>query len=172
LGLKDYRDNDNVTKINAFIEDIDGYFNMIVYAEFILKCIAMGFTTYLSDGWNWIDFFVVVSSFAQDAMVILKLNAEGGTGLSALRAFRLLRPLKLISTIPSLKMLLGTLINSVQSLGNIMGLACFFFTIFSILGVSLWQGKIHYRCYTTPQPVNGDWVLTEGFYQLCSEDYN
>jgi len=70
-----------------------------------------------------------------------------------------------LTSIPSLKLLLGTLINSVQSLGGIMGLAIFFFTIFSILGVAVWQGKIHYRCYMTefPDPVTKDWELDPNF---------
>ena len=107
-------------------------------------------------------------------MTLLNLNQGGGKALSALRAFRLLRPLKLLTSIPSLKLLLGTLINSVQSLGGIMGLAIFFFTIFSILGVAVWQGKIHYRCYMTefPDLETKDWVLDPNFTQLCSEDHN
>jgi hypothetical protein len=60
-------------------------------------------------------------------------------------------------------MLLGTLINSVQSLGSIVVLAGFFFMIFSILGVALLQGKIHYRCYMTPEPVDGEWELDKSF---------
>lgn len=40
-----------------------------------------------------------------------------------------------------------------------MGLALFFFTIFSILGVAIWSGKIHYRCYATEAPVDGAWEL-------------
>jgi hypothetical protein len=55
-----------------------------------------------------------------------------------------------------------------------MGLAIFFFTIFSILGVAVWQGKIHYRCYMTefPDLETKDWVLDPNFTQLCSEDHN
>ena len=78
LGMKDYTDSDNVTPVNNFIEQIDPYFNVIVYAEFILKTIAMGFAgdagSYLDDGWNWIDFFVVASSAAQQLMSALNLN--------------------------------------------------------------------------------------------------
>jgi hypothetical protein len=159
LGIKDYVDS--TASINVFIGKIDPFFNAIVYLEFVLKCIAMGFTTYMSDGWNWIDFFVVVTSAAQD--IVTFIGGQGAANLSALRAFRLLRPLKLLNSIPSLKMLLGTLISSVKSLSSILVLICFFFTIFGILGVALWQGKIHYRCYETPEPVNGEWELTEGF---------
>ena len=153
LGMKDYVDE--TAPVNVFIGDIDPIFNAIVYLEFVLKCIAMGFTTYMADGWNWIDFFVVVTSAAQDTMTVF--YGESAANLSALRAFRLLRPLKLLNSIPSLKMLLGTLIASIKSLSSIFVLICFLFTIFGILGVALWQGKIHYRCYDTPGPVDGEW---------------
>lgn len=96
----------------------------------------------------------------------------GGANLLALRAFRLLRPLKLLNSIPSLKMLLSTLLNSVKSLSSVFVLILFFFTIFGILGVALWQGKMHYRCYETPEPIDGEWKLVEGFEEICSNDYN
>lgn len=90
--------------------------------------------------------------------------------MSALRAFRLLRPLKLLTAMPSMKLLLSTLFESVLSLGGIMGLATFFFTIFAILGVALLQGKIHYRCYVTDQPVDGEWELAPDFPFLCNTE--
>jgi hypothetical protein len=47
-------------------------------------------------------------------------------------------------------------------------LALFFFTIFAILGVSLWAGSIHRRCRLTEFPVNGDWVPDPDDFDLCS----
>ena len=143
-----------------------------------MKVIAMGFAygeqCYMADGWNWIDFTVVASSFTDLVMSTILGRSGGGKALSALRAFRLLRPLKLLTSIPALRILLGTLLSSVQSLGGIMGLALFFFTIFSILGVAIWSGKIHYRCYMTEQPVDGVWELwsneTHTYDTLCSPD--
>ena len=70
---------------------------------------------------------------------------------------------------PSMKLLIGTLLESVKHLGGIMGLAIFFFMIFAILGVSLWDGKIHYRCYETPEPLpDGTWNLITNDTALCS----
>ena len=72
---------------------------------------------------------------------------------------------------PNMKVLIRTLLSSIKELGGIMGLASFFFTIFAILGVSLWDGKIHYRCYETSVPdENGDWKVIEEIIDLCSED--
>ena len=72
---------------------------------------------------------------------------------------------------PSMKLLIGTLFKSMKHLGGILGLAIFFFTIFAILGVSIWEGKIHYRCYETPTPfLNGTWNVFEDDKRLCSSE--
>lgn len=90
--------------------------------------------------------------------------------MSGLRTFRLFKPLKSLTNMPSMKLLIGTLFSSLQQLGGILGLAIFFFMIFAILGVSLWDGKIHYRCYKTEWPdfKTGYWELVEGDENLCS----
>jgi hypothetical protein len=103
-----------------------------------------------------------------DIMDTFASGQGGGKGLSALRAVRLLRPLKLLSKIPAIRVLISTLLNSIAGLGGIMGLAIFFFSIFSILGITIWSGRIHYRCYVTPDPVNGEWDLLKGYTKLCS----
>ena len=52
-----------------------------------------------------------------------------------------------------------------------MGLAFFFFMIFAILGVSLLDGRTHWRCYQTELPdINGVWKLVESDRSLCSAD--
>lgn len=48
-----------------------------------------------------------------------------------------------------------------------MVVAVIFFYIFSILGVTLWNGKIHNRCYVTPEPVNGDWEVLQDYTRNC-----
>ena len=55
-------------------------------------------------------------------------------------------------------------------LGGILGLAMFFFMVFAILGVSLWVGLGHYRCYQTEWPApDGTWKLVEGDTALCGD---
>jgi hypothetical protein len=118
---------------------------------------AMGFVigegTYLKDHWNWLDFSVVVTSW-------LSLVPSMGN-ISVIRTFRLFRPLRSFSSMPALKAIISTLIASLTKLGEIMIVAILFFYIFSVLGLSLWAGEIHYRCYETAQPVNGNWTVIE-----------
>lgn len=165
LGAKDYTDYENETKINEFIEDLEPFFTSFFLAECCSKIIAQGFmfgkNAYLTEAWNWLDFSVVVTSFLQ--------QFPSMKNMSGLRTFRLLRPLRSLTTMPSMRLLIGTLIASVSSLGSVMALALFFLLIFAILGVSIWNGRIHYRCYETEWPdANGVWELVGDDERICS----
>lgn len=72
------------------------YFSIIFLLEFLIKMISMGFVfgdgTYLKNGWNLIDFTVVISSL---------LNFLPSTiNFTAIRTLRVLKPLKNINSIP------------------------------------------------------------------------
>ena len=67
LGIKDYKDIENKTPINNFIETyMEPLFTYVFMAECIIKVLAMGFIldrrSYLGDSWNQLDFVVVVTS--------------------------------------------------------------------------------------------------------------
>ena len=70
-------------------------FSAIFLSEFVMKALAMGLImeehTYLRDGWNIIDFLVVISSI----MGFL----PGTVNFSAIRTIRILRPLRSINAI-------------------------------------------------------------------------
>mmetsp|Transcript_24329 Transcript_24329/g.37630 ORF Transcript_24329/g.37630 Transcript_24329/m.37630 type:complete len:272 (+) Transcript_24329:2006-2821(+) len=154
LGIKNYQDKENTSNINKFVESLEPYFMVIFLMECGSKVIAMGFIfgrkAYLTDAWNWLDFLVVVTSLLNELPSM--------ENMSGLRTFRLFRPLRSLTTMPSMKLLIGTLLSSVSHLGGILGLAMFFFMIFAILGVHLWNGRGHFRCYETefPDPLTLD----------------
>lgn len=91
-----------------------------------------GKNAYLRESANWLDFVVVICSLLTE---IPQLQSVSG-----LRTFRLMRPLRSLTALPSMRILISTLIASVAQLGGVLVLAIFFFTIFAILGVSLWSG--------------------------------
>jgi hypothetical protein len=136
LGIKDYTDKDNQTQINQLVEMTEPFFVWAFVSECLLKIIGMGFIldsgSYLRDGWNWLDFIVVVTSLLTEVPQM--------ASVSGMRTFRLMRPLRSLTTMPSMKILISTLLASVIQLGGVLVLAIFFFTIFAILGVSLWSG--------------------------------
>jgi len=163
LGMMDYTDEENVSWQNQLVEKSEPVFTALFTIEAVVKIIAMGFAigkgSYLSDAWNWLDFIVVITSL---------LNAVPSMqNISGLRTFRLFRPLRSLTALPSMRILVGTLLASVSQLGGIFGLAIFFFLIFAILGVSLWPGASHYRCRMTEFPINGDWVPYSNDTRIC-----
>jgi hypothetical protein len=171
LGAKDYTDYDNVTPVNRFVESCEPFFTYMFLMECVSKILGMGFILgnkcYLNDAWNWLDFTVVVTSLLE--------FLPSMSNMSGLRTFRLFRPLRSLTTMPSMKLLIGTLFSSLSNLGGLMGLSLFFFMIFAILGVSLWHGRIHYRCYKGDGPILNEvsgkytWEIDESDERLCYE---
>lgn len=164
LGIKDYSDADNKSVRNQVIEISDRFFVTAFTIECIIKVLGMGFilekSSYLREGSNWLDFIVVVCSLLTEIPQVQTV--------SGLRTFRLMRPLRSLTTMPSMKILVSTLLASVAQLGGVLVLAVFFFTIFAILGVSLWSGQIYQRCMITEFPVDGKWVSDPTDTNLCS----
>jgi hypothetical protein len=83
---------------------------------------------------------------------------------SPLEDFNALRLLRIL-TVFRKTVLMQTLIDSFEGLSGIMGLLAYSFVIFSILGIHIWKGSIHNRCYTTVEP---EWKLLDNYPHLCS----
>lgn len=111
-----------------------------------MKILGMGFirgsTAYLKDGWNILDFTIVVTS-----LIPYVLGSNSGLNLSALRSLRVLRPLKTISKIKSLKIVLLALFSSFPYLVNALIILIFFYLIFAIAGLQLFAGMLKKRCF-------------------------
>jgi hypothetical protein len=109
LGIYDYTDVDNKTNLNKFVTATDPFFTIAFLIECVIKVIAMGFCydegSYLTHGWNWLDFLVVVSSLLTE---IPQMKTVKG-----MRTFRLMRPLRSLTTMPSMRVLISTLLSSV-----------------------------------------------------------
>ncbi|MEQ2304057.1 Voltage-dependent R-type calcium channel subunit alpha-1E [Ameca splendens] len=70
--------------------------------------------------------------------------------LRTLRAVRVLRPLKLVSGIPSLQIVLKSIMKAMVPLLQIGLLLFFAILMFAIIGLEFYSGKLHKTC--TPQP--------------------
>ena len=66
--------------------------------------------------------------------------------MSSLRAFRVLRPLRAITSIRGLKILVQSVISSLPFLKHTIIVLLFFFLIFAIAGVNLFSGMLKQRC--------------------------
>ena len=104
--------------------------------------------SYLRDMWNWLDFLVVVVGW-------LTLSGATSGGAAALRSIRVLRPLRTITRVRGMKVLVSSIITSIPSLANVFFLCLFFFTIFGIMGLQLFAGTLRNRCFTMGGELEG-----------------
>jgi voltage-dependent calcium channel L type alpha-1D len=70
-----------------------------------------------------------------------------GFDVKALRAFRVLRPLRLVSGVPSLQVVLNSILRAMVPLLHIALLVLFVITIYAIIGLELFSGKLHKTCF-------------------------
>jgi len=122
-------------------------FNVLFSIEMVLKVVAKGFYSgpdaYLKDGWNWLDFIIVVVGWAAYFPSV--------PGVSALRTFRVLRPLKTLSSMPGMRVIITALMTSIPALINVMSMMLFTFAIFGIVGVQLYNGVLDGGCFIGPR---------------------
>ncbi|KZS09199.1 Voltage-dependent calcium channel type D subunit alpha-1 [Daphnia magna] len=142
----------NIT--NAYLEKVEYVFLVIFTIECVMKIIAYGFVAhsgaYLRNTWNFLDFTIVVIGAVSTA---LSTMMKDGFDVKALRAFRVLRPLRLVSGVPSLQVVLNSILKAMVPLLHIALLVIFVIIIYAIIGLELFSGKLHTTCY---DPETGD----------------
>jgi hypothetical protein len=117
-------------------------FQALFTLEMLLKVFALGFVlhehSYLRSAWNAMDFLIVVLGF---------VSVASETNFSSFRMFRVLKPLKAVAKIPELSALVSALIASAPRMRDVLLLLTFVLFIFSVLGLQLFSGAMHQRCY-------------------------
>ncbi|NXC37146.1 CAC1S protein, partial [Campylorhamphus procurvoides] len=148
---------DDTNVANSSLEKIEYAFLIFFAIEAMLKIIAYGFLfhtdAYLRNGWNVLDFSIITLGLI--TMTLEQVNAKqagtsggkGGFDVKALRAFRVLRPLRLVSGVPSLQVVLNSIIKAMVPLLHIALLVLFMIIIYAIVGQELFKGRMHKTCY-------------------------
>ncbi|KAJ7994007.1 hypothetical protein DPEC_G00261480 [Dallia pectoralis] len=130
-------------KQSCLTDDTEPYFIAIFCFEAGIKIIALGFAfhkgSYLRNGWNVMDFVVVLTG------MLATVGAD--FDLRTLRAVRVLRPLKLVSGIPSLQVVLKSIMKAMVPLLQIGMLLFFAILMFAIIGLDFYMGKFHRTCF-------------------------
>lgn len=90
------------------MDNSEQMFTIFFTIECVVKIIAKGLiledSCYLRDMWNWLDFTVVIAAVLQNLQLV--------DNVSSLRTFRLFRPLRTLSAVPSMRILVSTLFKS------------------------------------------------------------
>ncbi|XP_006832504.1 PREDICTED: voltage-dependent T-type calcium channel subunit alpha-1G isoform X10 [Chrysochloris asiatica] len=149
--------------LQAFDDFIFAFFAV----EMVVKMVALGIfgkKCYLGDTWNRLDFFIVIAGMLEYSLDLQNVS------FSAVRTVRVLRPLRAINRVPSMRILVTLLLDTLPMLGNVLLLCFFVFFIFGIVGVQLWAGLLRNRCFL---PENFSLPLSvdlERYYQTENED--
>uniref|UniRef100_A0AAY4E4G3 Voltage-dependent L-type calcium channel subunit alpha n=1 Tax=Denticeps clupeoides TaxID=299321 RepID=A0AAY4E4G3_9TELE len=143
-----------------FFEQVEYVFLIIFTIETFLKILAYGLvmhpSSYIRNGWNLLDFVIVIVGLFS---VVLETATHkpgeahhmpgkpGGLDVKALRAFRVLRPLRLVSGVPSLQIVLNSIMKAMVPLLHISLLVLFVIIIYAIIGLELFIGRMHKTCF-------------------------
>ncbi|CAG9110110.1 unnamed protein product [Plutella xylostella] len=146
LALEEHLPNGDKTILAQNLEKTEEFFLGIFCVEASLKILALGFVlhkgSYLRNIWNIMDFFVVVTG-----IITLRPQVAPEVDFRTLRAIRVLRPLKLVSGVPSLQVVLKSIIKAMAPLLQIGLLVLFAIVIFAIIGLEFYSGALHKTCY-------------------------
>ncbi|CAJ1052909.1 voltage-dependent P/Q-type calcium channel subunit alpha-1A isoform X1 [Xyrichtys novacula] len=143
LALEQHLPDGDKTPLSERLEDTEPYFIAIFCFESGIKILALGFAlhkgSYLRNGWNVMDFVVVLTG------ILSKVGSQ--LDLRTLRAVRVLRPLKLVSGIPSLQVVLKSIMKAMIPLLQIGLLLFVAILMFAIIGLEFYMGEFHKTCF-------------------------
>lgn len=107
--------------------------NQLIIAIFVVE-IAIRLVSYLprphrffADGWNVFDFVIVAVS----------LLPAGGSFATVARLARLLRVIRIVSVFPELRLIVGTMLRSLGSMGSVIVLLALVVYVYAVLGYHL-----------------------------------
>jgi len=157
----------------------------IFAVEAILRIIARGLVfgkapekMFLQEPLNWIDIVVVLSGLIELFFYQGESSNNSTTGFFViLRCTRVLRPLRSIKSIPSLRALVLALGDSLVPLGNWILVICFMYVAWIVAGSSLFSDVYWRRCRLTAAPYNDAsgaliWPIDHEQTRFCSGRYS
>eukprot|EP00755_Sulcionema_specki_P010005 Sspe_Gene.45228::Locus_22352_Transcript_1_1_Confidence_1.000_Length_6852::g.45228::m.45228 len=146
---------------NTPAEHLDTVCTIFFLVEMLVAVVAHGLvmhrSAYMRDPWNIIDFFVVLTG-------VLELLVPFAD-LGSLRLLRILRPLRTVKRVKGMALVFETLVAAIPRMLDAFFLLFFFIWVCAVLGLQLWRGQAHNRCYEVH---NTTYVLAGESGRACS----
>ena len=162
---------------NNVLDFVENIFTLLFAIEMLLKMFGLGVIlhphAYLRDGWNVMDFTIVMLGFLDMSVTILShfISPPGADvfvlNTSAFRVFRVLRPLRTISGVAGARVMVTSLFASIPMLADVFLLCMLVFLVFGILGVQVFQGVMRQRCFDVLDSIPPDNQVVD-VERLCS----
>ena len=150
LAFDDYSFESNYNPTIVRVRNnIENTFSTLYIIEFLIKVSALGFIlkkdSYMRDYWNLIDLVIICQVIV--TWILEGLGINNSVKLNALRAFRILIPLKSLRNIEGLRILVISLIHAIPLLRDSFIILGFFFLIFALAGLHHFHGDFKNRCF-------------------------
>ena len=141
LAFDDHPNRDNA-KLHKALDTGNFVFAVLFTLEMCIKVFGFGWSGYFKNGWNFVDFLLVVVGIVGLVMTATAGSAGAGTAsMRTLRSLRALRPLRAIRRWESMKVVVDALISSIPAIFNVVVFTFLVFLIFAIFGVQFFGGK-------------------------------
>ena len=141
VGIQTYRDF--AGRHSGILDFLDNFILAVFTIEVVIKIVAEGKKplNYFKNPWNAFDFLIVAACLLEP---VLPLNSSF---LPVLRLARILRVLKLVTTLPKLQVLVGCLLKSLPSMFYVSMLLGLLFYIYGTMAVFLYSENdpVHFR---------------------------
>jgi voltage-dependent calcium channel L type alpha-1D len=139
---------------------------------------GLKFDEWLADEFNVFDLIIVIASIVE--MFIIS-QGQGGV-ISVLRAFRLIRLIKLARSNVTLRCLIDSIAATVKAIGNFMVIMAIFIYVFSLLGMQLFAGRFKFDNEGYYDEINGKvprtnfdgllWSIITVFQIMVGDEWN
>ena len=147
LTLEDPFDDPPSSILGNLLQSLSQVFALVFALESLVRMVAMGLwghtkhTAFFNDSWNILDLVIVVGG-------LLELGGSSSVKFSMLRTLRVLRPLRSITRIPSLRLLITVIIQAWRPLMCAAVVTLVLTCSLAIVGVAAFQGKLRNRCFS------------------------
>ena len=148
--------------VESSVGDVLNYvFNIVFLLECVILHLALGPLVYWQDNAMAFDGVIVILSVV-DILNDLGSGAEsGGSAITALRAFRMLRIFKLAKKFPSMKILLSAGVKTLMSMGDFVALLFLILCVFALMAQSFFGGTFMF------DPDTGSLVPQDEYRSRC-----
>ncbi|XP_021949266.2 sodium channel protein para isoform X3 [Folsomia candida] len=158
---------------NPILTDIlfymDRIFTVIFFFEMLIKWLALGFVSYFTNAWCWLDFVIVMVSLINFVAALLGFGSV--QAFKTMRTLRALRPLRAMSRMQGMRIVVNALVQAIPSIFNVLLVCLIFWLIFAIMGVQLFNGKYHY-CVDPVDGVEPDYRIIENKLECLANNFS
>jgi len=148
--------------VEASVGDVLNFiFNVVFLLECIILHVAVGPLIYWADNAMAFDGVIVLLSVVDLVNDFASGADGGGSAITALRAFRMLRIFKLAKKFPSMKILLSAGVQTLMSMGDFVALFFLIICVFALMAQSFFGGTFMF------DPDDGSLVAPEDYRTKC-----